>query len=245
MEIVEFLRLRPRRIIALLLVALVFAVPTTGALLLQPRSYTATASVPVSSLSLTKATTNQSRSALDNSTLDQYEAALTVSEVSQATASRTGVPVAQIVNGIHFARPSNARSGAQVSFTNHDPAKAQAVARQTALGALSYLARQRVDQVGNFVRAASAEVSTAITGLQSAPTTAQYTTDQTLINQALSTDQSASSALVTAQVNLASLGSGDHLVVTVTEQGRTKVAAIGGFVAGASVLLLALLLLAV
>jgi putative inorganic carbon (HCO3(-)) transporter len=287
MEIVDFLRLRPRRIAILLFLVLLVAVPTAASLLIRSPSFVAVASVQGTLLGSSRS--NGQEHAL---ILDEFQGALTTSPVLQAIAERTGVSVSALGSMMSYQDPTDPSLVAQVRVTGTNPDLAVRVAQAGASETLAYLDAQELaesqatarvadqsldralDQLrtatmsdgavnvettslaqeietlqsvqsgtsANEVRGQIAELQTKLNELDGL--TKHYGSLNAAFSSALVANEGAVSARLSADADSTLTDAQNTVSLSVTRQGRTKAAAVGGFATGAVVLLGALLIIA-
>jgi putative inorganic carbon (HCO3(-)) transporter len=287
MEIVDFLRLRPRRIAILLFLVLLVAVPTATSLLTRSPRYVAVASVQ-GTLQGASRPNGQEHALI----LDEFQGALTTEPVLDAVAARTGVSVSALGSMMKYQDPTDPSLVAQVRVTGTNANTAVRVAQAGASETLDYLNAQEIAESEATARVANQKLGQALEQLRAATTangavdvetaslaeeieTLQFVESGTSLNEvrsqiaelqakldglnqlsrrygslnatfssALVANEGAVSARLAADADSTLTDSQNTASLSVTRQGRTKAAAIGGFATGAVVLLGALLIIA-
>jgi putative inorganic carbon (HCO3(-)) transporter len=165
MEIVDFLRLRPRRIAILLFLVLLVAVPTATSLLTRSPSYVAVASVQ-GTLSGTSGSDGQEHALI----LDEFQGALTTSPVLGSVARRTGVSVSALGSMMKYQDPTDPGLAAQVRVTGTNVDLAVRVAQVGASETLAYLNEQEMAESQATARVADLKLGRALKQLRTATT---------------------------------------------------------------------------
>jgi hypothetical protein len=165
-EIVTFLHLSIRRIIALAVLVVLVAVPTAAILLRGPTEYKATANVRMGQF-----VPPRSASGVTAAAESDFQAALQVPQLQNDLAARAGVPSKRIKDGLGVVIPPQGTT-VQVTFTDTNQQRAASIVQQASSAGLSFLARQQVDAATGAVAAADRGVAQALAKLQAFDSTA-------------------------------------------------------------------------
>jgi putative inorganic carbon (HCO3(-)) transporter len=158
-EIVAFLHLSIRRIIALAVLAVFVALPTAAVLLRGPSQYKAAVDVRIGQF-----IPSSVGSGIQTQMESDFQTALGVPQVQRDIAQRMGLSVKHLNNRLAVAQPGHGTT-IKVTFTDPDQRQAVAVARAAAVQALTFLAQQQVDNAAGTLTAADQRVADALAQL--------------------------------------------------------------------------------
>src|SRR4051812_16007357 len=113
MEIVDFLHLTVRRVVSLVLVGLVVAVPTTAILLRHPATYEGTVSVRLTGL-----LPNGGAYFVRDRLTQDFQTAIDLPQVADAVSQQTGVSADDVADRVTTALPSSNGDVVLVTFTD-------------------------------------------------------------------------------------------------------------------------------
>jgi O-antigen ligase len=148
-EIIDFLNLTVRRVVSLVALGLLVAVPTTAFLLRSPSDYRGTVTVRLGAL-----LPDGGASYLIQRLSQDFETALDLPQIADAVSRETGVVKDAFRAGLVTTRASNG-DVVTVSFTSPDATRSLAVARIASTEALKVLTIQGVDEAAARVQVAN------------------------------------------------------------------------------------------
>src|SRR4030088_1642333 len=160
MEIIDFLNLTVRRVVSLVALGLLVALPTTAFLLRSPNEYRGTVTVRLSAL-----LSDGGAFYLWERLTQDFQTALELPETADETSKQTGVDSSVVRARLTTVLPSSG-DVVTVSFTGPDATLSLSVARVASAEALKVLTLQGGDETAARVKVASQTFAGALQGFQ-------------------------------------------------------------------------------
>ncbi|MCA2214358.1 Wzz/FepE/Etk N-terminal domain-containing protein [Jidongwangia harbinensis] len=165
METVDYLRVARKRVWILAGLPLLAAVVATGVVLLTPQRYAVTAYVAAPALVGGVAAQQYTGSQGANQFVAAFAAAATSPKVVEQVAADTGVPAAELRDGVTV-KQVGASSQLTLTYTGADRDQVAPAARAMTSRALTFLFASQVDVATQQVAAAEADVTAATEGIR-------------------------------------------------------------------------------
>ena len=160
MEIIDFLNLTVRRVVSLVVLGLLVALPTTAILLRGPTDYRGTVTVRLSAL-----LPDGGAFYLWERLTQDFQTALQLPQVADEVSRQTGVDPDVVRAGLTTVLPQNG-DVVTVTFRGPDATRSLAVTRAASTEALKVLTIQAVDETAARVKVASQTFDDALQGFQ-------------------------------------------------------------------------------